>query len=137
MGWSLLPNALRPFKIYCAPLNLGITRTWICRLNFAHRPILSRLRLFNELEISDSGPQLKVPPGGLVLRIFASWKKSIDLSRVWTRETTEADCRSCNLHPNIEWVKFMYWINCSGKFISKYYCGFVLDKIIFKNTNQY
>ena len=26
-GWSLLPNALRPFKIYCAPLNLGITRT--------------------------------------------------------------------------------------------------------------
>ena len=25
--WSLLPNALRPFKIYCAPPNLGITRT--------------------------------------------------------------------------------------------------------------
>ena len=33
MGWSLLPNALRPFKIYCAPPTLGITRTWICRLN--------------------------------------------------------------------------------------------------------
>ena len=28
-GWSLLPNALRPFKIYCAPPNLGIPRTWI------------------------------------------------------------------------------------------------------------
>ena len=23
------------FKIYCAPPNLGITRTWICQLNFA------------------------------------------------------------------------------------------------------
>ena len=31
MGWSLLRNALRPFKIYCAPPNLGI-RTWICRI---------------------------------------------------------------------------------------------------------
>ena len=27
MGWSLLPNALRPFQIYCAPPNLGVTRT--------------------------------------------------------------------------------------------------------------
>jgi hypothetical protein len=27
MGWSLLPNALRPFKIYCAPPNFGIIRT--------------------------------------------------------------------------------------------------------------
>ena len=27
IGWSLLLNALRPFKIYCAPPNLGITRT--------------------------------------------------------------------------------------------------------------
>ena len=25
-GWSLLPNALRPFQIYCAPPNLGIRR---------------------------------------------------------------------------------------------------------------
>ena len=24
MGWSFLPNALRHFKIYCAPLKLGI-----------------------------------------------------------------------------------------------------------------
>ena len=49
-------------------------------------------------------PQLKVLPGVLVLRIFTSWKKSIVLSRVWTRETwisrrtrypetTEADLR--------------------------------------------
>ena len=27
------------FKICCAAPNLGITRTWICRLNFAQRPI--------------------------------------------------------------------------------------------------
>ena len=55
LGWSLLPNALRPFQIYCAPPNLGI-RTWICRLNFAQRPIFSGLRFFNEPEISDSVP---------------------------------------------------------------------------------
>ena len=24
MGWSLLPNALRPFKIYCAPPKLAL-----------------------------------------------------------------------------------------------------------------
>ena len=44
------------FKIYCAPPNLGITRTWICRFNFAQRPIFSGLRFFNEPEISESGP---------------------------------------------------------------------------------
>ena len=39
------------FKIYCAPPNLGIIRTWICRLNFVQRPIFSGLRFFNETEI--------------------------------------------------------------------------------------
>ena len=53
------------FQIYCAPPNLDITRTWICRLNFAQRPIFSDLRFFNEPEISDSG--------GLGLRILTSW----------------------------------------------------------------
>jgi hypothetical protein len=51
---GVLPNALRPFKIHCAPLNLDI-RTKICRLNFAQRPIFSDLRFFNEPEISDLG----------------------------------------------------------------------------------
>ena len=99
MGRSLLPNPLRPFQIYCAPPNLGITRTRICRLNFAQRPIFLGLRFLNEPEISDSDPQLKVPPGGLVLRIYTSWKI---LSWIWSREpwisrrahyseTTEAD----------------------------------------------
>ena len=76
MGWSLLLNALRPFKIYCALPNLGrpITRTWICRLNFAQTPIFSGLRFFNDLKSQTRDPQLKVPPGGLELRIFTSWK---------------------------------------------------------------
>ena len=80
MGWSLLPNVVRPFKIYCAPPNLGITSTWKYRLNFAQRPIFSGLRFFNEPEISDPGPP------GPSRRIFTFWKKSIDLSRIWTRE---------------------------------------------------
>ena len=33
------------FQIYCAPPNLAITRTWICRLNVAQRPIFSGLNL--------------------------------------------------------------------------------------------
>ena len=84
-GWSLLPNALRPFEIHCALPNLGI-RTWVCRLNFAQWPIFSGLKFFNEPEISLGSPQLKVPLGGLVLRIFTFWKNSSDLSRVWTCE---------------------------------------------------
>ena len=69
MVWSLLPNALRPFKIYCAPPNLGITRTWIWRFNFVAWGSLTSLKS----QIRD--PQLKDPPGGgLVLRIFTSWK---------------------------------------------------------------
>ena len=74
MGWPLRPNELRPFKIYCAPPNLGITRTWICKLNYAQRPIFSGLRFFNEPESQTRGSQLKVSPGGLMLRIFMSWK---------------------------------------------------------------
>ena len=76
MGWSLLPNALRLFKIYCAPSNLGIARAWMCRLNFAQSPIF--FQVWGSLTSPKSqtrDPQLKVPPpGGLVLRIFTSWK---------------------------------------------------------------
>ena len=71
--------ALRPFKINCAPPNLVI-RTWLCRLNFAQRLFFSGLRFFNEPEIQIRDPQLKVPPGGLVLRIFTSWKNPSTLS---------------------------------------------------------
>ena len=39
MGWSLLPNALRPsWDPLCSP-EFGYIRMWICRLNFAQRPI--------------------------------------------------------------------------------------------------
>ena len=49
------------FEIYWAPLNLGITRTSICRLNFAQRPIFSGLRFFNEPKILDSGSPAPLP----------------------------------------------------------------------------
>ena len=73
MGWSLLHTALRPFKIYCAPPNLG-TRTWICRLNFDQRPIFQTWGSLTSLKSPTRDPQLKVPSEGLVLRIFTSWK---------------------------------------------------------------
>ena len=72
-GGHCCPMHCDLFKIYCGYPNLGI-RTWICRLNFAERPIFSGFRFFNEPEISDLGPQVKVPAGGLLLRIFTSWK---------------------------------------------------------------
>ena len=53
------------FGIYCDPPNLGITRKWTWRLNFAQRPIFSGLRFFNEPEISDSGPPALYLPGYL------------------------------------------------------------------------
>ena len=75
MGWSLLPNVQRAIflNIHCAPPNLNI-RTWICRLNFAHRPMFSGLRFLTSLKSQTQDPQLKLPPRGLVLRIFTSWK---------------------------------------------------------------
>ena len=74
MGWSLLPNALRPFRIYCAPPNLGITRTWICGLNFAQKPIFQAWGSLTSLKSQARDPQLKVSSGGLVLRSFTSWE---------------------------------------------------------------
>ena len=62
-------------KIYCAPPNLGITRTWICRLNFFLRVLFFQAwGSLTSLKSQSRDPQLKVPPGGLVLRIFTSWK---------------------------------------------------------------
>ena len=81
------------FRIYCASPNLGITRTWICRLNFAHRPIFQAWGSLTSLE-----PQTRDPPGGLVLRSFTSWKNPLtsagfEPANLWSRgehETTEA-----------------------------------------------
>ena len=70
MGWSLLPQCTATFSDILWPPNVAI-RTWICRLKFAQRPIFSGLRFWNlRLET----PGIKVPPGGLLLRIFTSWK---------------------------------------------------------------
>ena len=86
MECSLVPNALLPFKIYCSPPNLAITRTRMCRLNFAQRPIFSGLRFFNEPEISDSGPPASSHSQRTCAQDFYIPKKPIDLSRVWTHK---------------------------------------------------
>ena len=83
MGWSLLPNATFLRSIVLPELN---TRTWTCRLNFAQRPIFSGLRFFNEPEISDSGPPALTPSRRTCAQDFYVLKKSIDFSRVRTRE---------------------------------------------------
>ena len=59
MGWSLLPNSLWPFQIYCALPNLGITRPWICRLNFAHL-FFQAWGSLTSLKSRTRDPQLKV-----------------------------------------------------------------------------
>ena len=113
MEWSLLPNALRHFQIYCAPPNLRITRTWIYRLNFSQRTIFLDFRFFNELEITDSGPQLKVPPETCA-QDFYVLKKSIDLSRVWTREPwTLRRARYPDISSRI-YLKIIFWRICSN-----------------------
>ena len=74
------------------PPNLGI-RTWICQLNFAHRPIFQAWGSLTSLE-----PQTRDPPGGLVLRSFTSWKNPLtsagfEPANLWSRgehQTTEA-----------------------------------------------
>ena len=74
MGWSLLPNALRSFKIYWAPSNLGTTRTWICRLNFLLICLFFQAwGSLTSLKSQTRDPLHKVPPGEIVLRIFTSW----------------------------------------------------------------
>ena len=85
-GGHCCPMHYDLFKIYCAPMNLGITRTWICRLNFGQRPIFSGLRCFNEPEISYSGPPPLSSSRRTCAQDFYILKKSINLSRDWTRE---------------------------------------------------
>ena len=77
-GGYCCPNALQPFKIYCALPNLGITRTWICRLNFAQMPIF--FQAWGSLTSQKSqtrDSQLKVPLGGFVRRNFTPWKNPL------------------------------------------------------------
>ena len=76
MRWSLLPNALPPFQIYCAPPNLAITRTWRCRLNFAQMPIFSDWGSLTSLKYQTRDPQLQVTLGGLLFGTFSPEKSS-------------------------------------------------------------
>ena len=85
------------FKIYCAPLNLGITKTWICRLNFTQRPIFSGLRFYNEPEIWDSGPSRRTCAQDFYVlkKIHQNQPylnpRTLDLERARYPETTEAE----------------------------------------------
>ena len=64
------------FKIYCALLNLDITRTWIFRLNFAQRPIFFGLEVLQRAwSLRPGTPSLKSFPED-VLRIFTYWKNT-------------------------------------------------------------
>ena len=61
---------------------------WVRRIELRLEVVFSGLCFFNEPEnIRTRGPQLELPPGELVLRTFVFWKKSIDLSQIWTRKT--------------------------------------------------
>ena len=98
-GGHCCPMHCDLFKIHCAPPNLGITRTWICRLNFAQRPIFQAWGSLKSLKSQTRDLQLKVPPGGFVLRIFTSWKNpstsaGFEPANLGYRgETTEADIK--------------------------------------------
>ena len=80
MHWDLF------WDLLCSP-NLR----WVLGREYADYSLLRGLVFqawgsLTSLKSQTRNPQLKVPPGGLVLRIFTSWKKYIDLSRVRTRE---------------------------------------------------
>ena len=111
MGWPLQPNALWPFQISYAPPNLGITRTWICWLNFSQRFIFSGLRFFNESEISDSGRPAWSPSRRTCAQDFYVLKKSINLSQpmnLGSREHVTRDHRG----RHIEMLKSCSWNWC-------------------------
>ena len=114
------------FNIYCAPLNLGITRTLIFRLNFAQSPIFSELSSLKSLKSQTRDPQLKVPPGGLVLRIFTSWKNSSTSAGF---EPANLGSRGEHVNPESTEVDFGYMLaDCYGLtlFLRDYPCLFFL-----------
>ena len=89
----LYPNLSRSFSaMYCivldwrgAPPNLGITRNMTIKF-CSEAYFFQAWGSLSSLKSQTRDPKLKDPPGGLVLRIYTSWKKSIDLSRDWTRD---------------------------------------------------
>ena len=94
-GGNCCPMHCDILKIYCAHPNLGITRTWICRLNFTQRPIFQAWGSLTILKSQTWDSQLKVPPGGLV-RPKNIHRSQPDLNpwisrRAHYPETTEAD----------------------------------------------
>ena len=80
-GGHFCPMHCDPFKIYCAPPNLGITRRWIRRLNFAQRPFFQAWGSLTSLKSQTRDPSFKSLPEDLCSG-FLRPEKSIDLSRI-------------------------------------------------------
>ena len=125
------------FKIYCAPPNLGITRTWICRLNFVQRPIFSCLRFFNRACNLTRDSQLKVPPEGLVLRIFTSWKSSSTTAGFepanlgsWGEHVTPRPPRPTYIQFIYICRLFFYYIECFLTFFQLVWRSVLLEEVL-------
>ena len=88
------------FKIYCDPPNVNMPIK-VCSEAYLFQAWGSLMSL--KFQIWD--PQLKVPHGGLVLRIFTSWKKSIEpwiSRRAHYPETTETYAMSINFQMSVK-----------------------------------
>ena len=127
-GGHCCPMYCDLFKMFCASPNIGITRTWICQLNFAQGPIFSGLWFFNEPEISDLGPPAESPSQRTCAQDFYVLKKSIKRSRVWTREpwisrranypeTTDATRLWLHVNDEIHNDHIEVLINCENVFV--------------------
>ena len=135
MGWSLLPNALQPFKIYCAPLNLSITRTWICRLNFTQRPIFSCLRSLTSLKSQTRDPSLKSLPENFSSGFLCPEKihrpqprlnpRTLDLEA----STLPGDHRGRQgIFLKFRWI---FYASCSYSYFKHSICNIVIDILIY------
>ena len=100
-GWSLLPNALRPFEYRLCSREFRYHLDVNMPIKFSSEAYFFQAwGSLTSLKSRTQDSQLKVHPEG---QDFYVPKKSIDFSRVWTREpwisrrvgypvTTEADC---------------------------------------------
>ena len=65
-GGHCCPMHCDRFEIYCAPPNLGITRTWIRRLNFAHIKFFQAWGSLTSLKSQTQDSRLEVSPKGFL-----------------------------------------------------------------------
>ena len=109
-------------KIYCAPSNLCITKTWICGLNFAQRPSFSGLRFFNVNVIPDSDFQLKLPPEDEHVTLRLPWPTSCGIYAIYS-PSVEFCRRSFSNFPK-RYSEF------SAQCCCYFFCNFLGDNVI-------